>query len=36
MESMTQETVRIGSRVRVCDADGDAEFSVVPHHEADS
>jgi transcription elongation factor GreA len=35
MESMTQEAVRIGSRVRVRDADGDAEFSVVPHHEAD-
>jgi transcription elongation factor GreA len=35
MESMTQEAVRIGSRVRVRDADGDAEFSVVPHDEAD-
>lgn len=33
---MTQEAVRIGSRVRVRDADGDAEFSVVPHDEADS
>ena len=33
---MTQQAVRIGSRVRVRDADGDAEFSVVPHAEADS
>jgi transcription elongation GreA/GreB family factor len=35
MESMTQEAIRIGSRVRVQDADGDAEFSIVPPEEAD-
>jgi transcription elongation factor GreA len=35
MESMTQEAVRVGSRVRVRDADGDAEFRIVPAYEAD-
>jgi transcription elongation GreA/GreB family factor len=35
MESMTQEAIRLGSRVRVQDADGDAEFSIVPPEEAD-
>ncbi len=28
-------TVQVGSRVRVRDADGDAEFAVVPPDEAD-
>jgi transcription elongation factor GreA len=32
---MTQAAVRIGSRVRVRDADGDAEFSIVPAEDAD-
>jgi transcription elongation factor GreA len=32
---MTQAAVQIGSRVRVRDADGDAEFSIVPAEEAD-
>jgi len=32
---MTQAAVRIGSRVRVRDADGDAAFSIVPAEEAD-
>ena len=27
--------VRMGSRVRVRDADGDAEFAIVPHQDAD-
>jgi transcription elongation factor GreA len=32
---MTQEAVRLGSRVKVRDADGEAEFFVVPAEEAD-
>ena len=32
---MTQKAVRLGSRVRVRDADGDAQFSIVPADEAD-
>ena len=28
--------VRIGSRVRICDADGEAEFQLVEPHEADA
>ena len=30
------DVVRLGSRVRVRDADGDAEFAVVPPEEADA
>jgi transcription elongation GreA/GreB family factor len=32
---MTQEAVRIGSRVRVQDDDGDVEFSIVAPEDAD-
>ena len=35
VESMTQQAIRIGSRVRVQDSDGDAEFSIVPPEDAD-
>jgi transcription elongation GreA/GreB family factor len=31
-----QEVVRVGSRVRVRDVDGEVEFAVVSHEEADA
>lgn len=32
---VTDDVVRIGSRVRVRDADGEAEFAVIPPEDAD-
>lgn len=36
LTSMDAGMVRIGSRVRVRDADGEDEFTLVPEHEADA
>jgi transcription elongation GreA/GreB family factor len=36
LTSTDSDEVRIGSRVRVRDADGENEFALVPEHEADA
>ncbi len=36
VEAPGEAVVRIGSVVRVRDEDGEAEFALVPHHDADA